>query len=978
MKKILISISLLATAMLSAGYQDGALNEKPFYGNERPARNIQIGRKPILTLLPGKSCQAEIVIEENAYPATKYAAEMLRLYLGKRLKTEIPVVNRPDPAKSSIFLGISQWSKMTGIDDGILCRDAFIIKTAGKDLYILGRDDAKANLKANDRWGGVWGTLNEHATLFGVYDFLERFGGIRFYFPNENGICIPENKPLEIPEINLFDRPDFEARNVSLYSGQWEDEKIKPNPASATVSPQKNIYSKMLRLQTKYIPNCHGLRALKLDRRFAGSHPEYFALRSDGRRYNSPAMMFSPQLCYSSKVMDVIAEDAVAIIHCQAPETRGLPDREWGPTEQLPGLIFGMMPQDAYQNCQCSDCRKELSSLQSISNFMWRKTAEIAGKITKNAGHGYVTQMAYYPYHLVPETELPGNVLVMVAAKGPWSAAQPELLKKENERIRAWNRKLKHKVWLWNYAGKFGNLSMPGIPSATPRAIAEYYRSHKNDIYGAYMESESDKLIYHYLNYYVFSKVAWNNDIDADALLKEHYALMFGKAAPVMEKVFDLFERLWIHRIGGRTVETTLGPVGAPPSENELWTKVYTKQRIDGLVSDFDNAEKLADSDRNALRRVRYIRKEFLNPLVSAAEQYRKRNSTLGSFRVELPATVSLQPFQGKNPRLLKTAVKITADSEVLSIRFNCEEPETAKTIAPERRPDDPDIWRDNNIEIFLDPAADGKGFHHLIVNSRGCLTDQYCTSLGSGTRCDPEWNSRAEIKTSVTPEGWRASVRIPLKSFRSGLNPGGFTANFTRSRVLENEQQYYSWSPFLRQSFHELENFGTLVPEKGKNRNILKTGDFGAGRNGRAIGAWILPETIPEGAGAEPDKSTFVLGSQSLKMTNTNRKTKFVFAVTQTATAIKPNAKYRLSFFVQLKDIVPLTPVGGICVNIWNKRNLWLPANKYTGTEPWFRQSFEFTASPETNPGQTYIKLVMYECTGTAWFDGIALEEIQ
>ena len=132
-----------------------------------------------------------------------------------------------------------------------------------------------------------------------------------------------------------------------------------------------------------------------------------FALRSDGRRYCDPSMMFSPQLCYSGKLTDVIAEDALAIIRNQPPASRGVPGKEWSPSEHLPGVVFGMMPQDAWQNCRCEACSKELATLQSTSNFMWRKTAEVAGRIKKELGRGYVSQMAYYPYHLVPETDIP-------------------------------------------------------------------------------------------------------------------------------------------------------------------------------------------------------------------------------------------------------------------------------------------------------------------------------------------------------------------------------------------------------------------------------------------------------------------------------------------------------------------------------------------------------------------------------------------
>ncbi|MGN0870190.1 MAG: DUF4838 domain-containing protein [Victivallales bacterium] len=976
-KNHLLGILMAAAGILSAAPQEGARNEKPFYGSERPARNIVIGKKILQTLRPGTS-DVEIVVAPDAFLTTKYAADALQTYLNRRLNAGVPIVNSPDPAKTSLILGINKWSKKAGIDERKLCRDAFIIKTAGKDVYILGRDDAKADLKKSDKRGGAWGTLNEHATLFGVYDFLERFGGVRFYFPNELGIYMPENKIMEIPEIDIFDRPDFEVRNVSIYSGQWEDEKKKVNPLAASVSPQKNIYSKMLRLQTKYIPNCHGLRALQLDVRFGKSHPEYFALRSDGRRYCDPSMRFCPQLCYSGKVMDVIAEDALAILRDQPPASRGLTGKAWGPTQHLPGVVFGMMPEDAYQYCLCEACRKEFVTLQSTSNFMWKKTAEIADRIKKELGRGYVSQMAYYPYHLVPETDIPDNVLVMVAAKGPWMIAQPQLLDNENKRILAWNRKISGKTWLWNYAGKLKGLNLPGIPSTSPRSVAKYYQSHKDNIYGAYMESETDKLIYNYLTYYLFSKVAWDNNADADAILKEHYLLMFGKAAPVMETIFDEIENKWVYQICGQPIDTTRGPERIALSEYEVWTKVYTKQHIAQMVSQFDKAEKLTANEPDARRRVRYIRKEFLDPVIAASAKYLERNNTLGSFRVGLPAVLYLQPFQGKNPELLKTSVKVSSDSEFLNLVFDCEEPETENMVALKRKLDDPDTWKDNSVEIFLDPSGKRKGFYQIIINSRGALTDQYCTALGSSTQCDSTWNSGAKIEVETYSKGWKAVIRIPLRSFREPLNPKGFLANFTRNRVLNNEQQYYTWSPFLSRNFHESKNFGTLVPEPEKNANILNTSDFNTERKKHKIGSWILPACLPQGVSVTLDRSTFLFGPQSLKISNTNVQDKFVFAVTQTALKIKPNTKYRISYFVRLENIVPLDDSrGGVCIIVMNTKNYWFPQSKLIGTLPWLKQSFEFTSAPETNPKRTYIKPAMVQCTGTVWFDGITLEEI-
>jgi hypothetical protein len=53
------------------------------------------------------------------------------------------------------------------------------------NVFIAGRDDPKIDPAARIRrsW---WGAHKfEHATLYGVYTFLERAAGVRFYFADE-------------------------------------------------------------------------------------------------------------------------------------------------------------------------------------------------------------------------------------------------------------------------------------------------------------------------------------------------------------------------------------------------------------------------------------------------------------------------------------------------------------------------------------------------------------------------------------------------------------------------------------------------------------------------------------------------------------------------------------------------------------------------------------------------------------------------
>ena len=102
----------------------------------------------------------------------------------------------------------------------------------------------------------------------------------------------------------------------------------------------------------------------------------------------------------------------------------------------------------------------------------------------------------------------------------------------------------------------------------SPRAYGEYYKGIAPWIFGAFAESESDRFLYNYLNYYIFSKVAWDNRADFEALLEEHYRLMFGNAAPAMKKFYETLEDKWVGQVAGRVVDTPLGRLDSSHREN--------------------------------------------------------------------------------------------------------------------------------------------------------------------------------------------------------------------------------------------------------------------------------------------------------------------------------------------------------------------------------------------------------------------------
>ena len=100
-----------------------------------------------------------------------FAAREMTNFLSRAFGAAVPVKNVLDPNKFSIVLGSNTWSLAAGIDTANLPQDGFVTRTKGNAVYIAGLDENKDP-----------GTRDEsfaRATLFGVYEFLEKYVGCR-------------------------------------------------------------------------------------------------------------------------------------------------------------------------------------------------------------------------------------------------------------------------------------------------------------------------------------------------------------------------------------------------------------------------------------------------------------------------------------------------------------------------------------------------------------------------------------------------------------------------------------------------------------------------------------------------------------------------------------------------------------------------------------------------------------------------------
>lgn len=933
------------------------------------------GERRIVTSAKTESVTSAVIVVPESNPVRTFAAKELQYFLLKSAGIKAEITSEPVKGKLSLVLGDNKYARSAGLDVKKLASEGFFIKRSGSSVYLLGVDDPEFD-PAKNRWK-MWG---QRGTLLAVYDFLERFAEIRFYFPGEYGTVVPAKKALQIPEkIDIIDRPDLVTReNYSGSKSKWYEKKDTYGTLKGY-----NLSFLRQRYSDRAIPFGHGLAYLDLIGRYGKEHPEYFALMPDGKRYNTPGLVHPGHICYSSNITEEIYKDVKALLTGQPASSRGL--KTWSVNFGRTPYV-SIMPQDWLYWCCCAKCAKiapgarvydkDPKAAQAISNFMWAHTSAVANRLKKDKINGIVTQMAYGCLDRMPECNIPDNVAIQLAVKG---MGKPEYWKDDVELLKKWCAKTNGKISIWTYPGKhMSKAEMKGIPAMMHRQTGKYLQHVKNYIYGVFLESETDFEIFNYLNYYTFAKVTWNLDTDLDKLLDEHYKAMYGSGAAEMKRFFDELEDLWCKKIIGNIIDSPLGPIVKLPSDFDVWSKIYSPAKLAELDRYITRAAKAAAREPMPLKRLEFIRREMLGPIKEAAARFAQSRELMGSWNFRVPGTIGLRPFKSDACEVSSSvSVKETADSFVFT--FNCEEPLMEHIQAAAKGHDNKDNFMDSCVELFLNPSGDRKNYFHIVVNTNGSVADAAWKRHGKG---DYSWNSNCKAEVAKRNDGFTITLTLP-KSSIGKYDPAGFPVNFARHRAIGGmkaagvKEIYYQWSPVSGRSFHATERWGTMKLGKENNANLLLDGDFEVEKTRIPyyVGKWGMWSSAGYKSNfCALDKKVFMTGTASLRLNN---------ALNQRASAgqrfkgMKPNTKYRVSFFLKTQNLTGKTGAGAYLT--MGQTHMPLPNIRITGTTDWHKRSFEIKTPAHVTPEtQCVLGLWIWNAAGTAWYDDVSITEIK
>jgi len=591
----------------------------------------------MLTLVRDGTAQARIAVSGEVSPSARFAARELQTYIQKSTGATLPIVESlRDDGAVEIVIGDGKISQSLGVDAKDLGRDAFHIKTIGKRIVILGRDHPTESIEFRFLTNVGYNTSGyEHATLFGVYEFLEKFVGVRWYLPVDIGEVVPKRETLSIPIVDITQGPNKVGRYIHIPYGA--DDRDDPPPKTnrfgyrpgftgeqeTAFNKRRGLWFLRLRHETQLMSGApHTMPILISEKQYSESNPEFFALGKDGKRN------FDHHCYTNSGTIKTLIGQVEACFSGEPASSCGLDD--WGSMsiDCVSGKAFHIAPSDGYVPCLCETCKAFRAScgpevVNIEEELVWTTIIEIANAVGKTFPDCYISVSGYGPLGAPPIQEIPANIFVgPTATTGPYSEFRADMMKEELKVLDWWSKAITPKQYggfyhypvraCWEEGRYFWHKSICG---SIPRAFASCYKRYADRGLGTYCYLLSHRMAYDHLNIYVFYKYHWNPDRDIDALLDEYYTLFYGPASSQMKNFWEEVETKFREVL--QLDESTSGTYPSVRNPADVWEKVYSRKVITCWQGYFTEAARRTEKNEDPVyaKRVAYMKRNVLETI---------------------------------------------------------------------------------------------------------------------------------------------------------------------------------------------------------------------------------------------------------------------------------------------------------------------------------------------------------------------------
>jgi len=437
----------------------------------------------------GKAC-AVIALREGAQEREREAASELQSYIKRSTGAKLPIKTATEVSSEyAIRLELAARSKDRP-------PGSFRIHVGEKETLISG--------------------CSPLAILYGAYEFLERFVGIRWYMPGPLGEIVPKHARIVLPMTDLEQSPSFAIRWVGEHNDRWML-RNKQNRCDDGLL----IYPGIYHTQADLLPH----------EKYFTDHPEYFALINGKRSKDSHC-----KLCYSN--LDLVRE----IARNMAAMLDENPDID----------LISLSPTDGQLWCECGKCRAMDEQGVPRDRSKSRRSLifynAVAEELRNSHPEARILVGAYNVYNWPPKDEAIKadpmlNVIITHYEDYCLAHPVPDATCPRNERyvtlIDAWQN-LGCKIAYYEYYWKLNWLDLPWPIVHSIREDMQWYK--KRGHLGVYTQYNPDCIWSQYTAHYVAARLLWDVDVDVDAILENMYSDLYGEAAPHMKAYHELME----------------------------------------------------------------------------------------------------------------------------------------------------------------------------------------------------------------------------------------------------------------------------------------------------------------------------------------------------------------------------------------------------------------------------------------------------
>ncbi len=170
----------------------------------------------------------------------------------------------------------------------------------------------------------------------------------------------------------------------------------------------------------------------------------------------------------------------------------------------------------------------------------------------------------------------------------------------------------------------------------------------------------------------------------------------------------------------------------------------------------------------------------------------------------QAPSSTGFLALGKDTPAAADTVVALLSDAENIYLGIRCQEP---GQVTAQQADNGTVIWRDDVVEVFFGPVAEDRQLSQFVISAGG---GRYL-GFGNASNLPIDYDAW-EGKASVGDGFWQAELRIPFRLLaEAGFGADGDLVAFNVARQRRAAKELSTWSR-LRESFHEVENYGVLV----------------------------------------------------------------------------------------------------------------------------------------------------------------------